>query len=164
MAFLLGKRIKIISTIPDDDSLGRVEGTGIKWYSEDELELADESDCSLRKRIDKEVMVYLAGQIAEKERTGNKLDGYYLVDDTGSVAFMAKFPGSNEQIASYYEWLSARTRETILVKQNWHAIEILAKELLTEREIKGGEAHRIIENAYKDFGLIKSGGVGALNL
>jgi hypothetical protein len=136
--FAMGKRFKKISIIEDEDSDGRVSGSG--WHSK----LNPELDKGKRTRhfVEREIIFLLAGAVAEAKITGEynhigASDDYHKV-----VKYASWVTDSIEETEAYIAWLFEKTKNVIWPR--WDAVELLADELIKRQEIGYMAARGII--------------------
>jgi hypothetical protein len=120
----LGIRVKHVTIIPDDGSSGRC--THEKIISRRELEF-DSSD-GRGLRIEKIIMICLAGLIAQRISHPRSVRNYHASSDYRQAADLAlSCTGSVRQAEAHLKWLSIRTED--LVKLSWSAVEALVADL-----------------------------------
>jgi hypothetical protein len=131
-AFAMSKRFKKVSIIPipDDNSLGRVSGCG--WNSKLNPEI--DEGVRLRHLVEAQIIIFLAGPVAEAKLTGRYNHIGASKDYAGAVSYADYVTGSSEETGAYINWLIEKTKN-ILSLYHWNAVELLAGELIKHREI-----------------------------
>ena len=131
-AFILRKRFKKISIIPNpyENSLGRLSGCG--WKSN--LNPEFDEDGRLRHMVETQIIIFLAGPVAEAKLTGRYNHIGASKDYEGAVLYASYVTGSSEETSAYINWLLEKTKN-ILSIYRWDAVELLAGELIKRREI-----------------------------
>ena len=128
MAFLTRRPFIKVTIIPDEDgSTGSVRYSE-KYLTDLDLMTFDPWSCRTRSKIEKEVMVSYAGQIAEEEFAG-KLEHLVYQDDVDIAKLVQKMVGTEEEAQAYQNWLYLRSKNVICHKHNWPLVEALAEEL-----------------------------------
>lgn len=181
-SFLLGREVLRASIIEAEDSKGRVDNQprGTDWINR--LEEADyESswggfiDCDIRKDIESEVMIILAGGLVQmkamglerhevgmgvarlssedadamaKTHGGEKSDWQNPIvggDYQQAVDLVLKVSGGDEEGAAYLQWLEERTRNFIRRPDFWPIVEVVALALKENGELSGRRLCEVIE-------------------
>lgn len=134
------RRFKKVTIIPEGDTLGYLEGCG--WRSKLNPEYDD--GARLRYRIEGDIIISLAGPVAEAKLTGrfNHIGASQDYHDAFNCALYVT--GSTEEAGAYINWLLERTKNILSPKSKWDAVEELANELIGQREIGYGTARKII--------------------
>lgn len=137
---------KKISIIPDGDSLGRVLHRKINRT----IEISDR-DNKTRNRVEKMVIIFLAGLIAEKKFSGRQNLKYAGYDLNAVIPLLSTQCQSTAEIEAYLGLLWIRTRQIFeysLGKSNtpyWKCVEKLADTLIANKEINYKESKSIID-------------------
>lgn len=147
MAFLIGTPIKYATVIPDKEYIGMVR-ISPRYKVEDVMSLSP-IDWKMQKIIESDIMVKLAGQLAEAKYLGKEIDDV-LTDHETSVSMMDNIVSSDEELDAYYDWLTIRTRNFIVSPRNWPIVEAVAKELLIHKQLSGRKVRRIILQTFED--------------
>ncbi len=140
-AFALSKRFKKVSIIPSptEDSLGRL--LGCDWDSK--LNPEFDEGARLRHLVEAQIIIFLAGPVAEAKLTGRYNHVGASKDYHGAVFYASYVTGSSEETSAYINWLLERTKN-ILSTYHWDAVELLADELIKRREISYTATRKII--------------------
>ena len=137
-AFAIGRRFNKVTIVPDDDTLGSLTGCG--WGSKLSPEL--DEGARLRHRVEAEIILSLAGCVAEAKMTGG-CDHIGASGDYNDAVFYASYvTDSTEETEAYIAWLLEKTKNVL--SRRWDAVELLADELIKRREIGYKAAREII--------------------
>jgi hypothetical protein len=146
--YLLGRRFSKISILPDEDSEGRVTLPDSYWepFGPDSIYAGATKD-----RILTEVMIGLAGQVAVYNLTARQdYARMGSVDDLWGADLLARWVcSSHGETDAYLDRLRIRTRNLLLRRAHWAAVEALAKALLEQEEMGYRKASEIISDAIK---------------
>jgi ATP-dependent Zn protease len=133
LAFLLGRPVQCVSILPDRDHLGVCEfGKGVYRPSEDWLE--------------REILIALGGIAAEARFTG-----VYAWDaaarDQQYVRRLAVQRAGERRAKRFERRMLAKAEHLVGAEGSWRAVELIALELLSRREISGRTARHLFERA-----------------
>lgn len=147
-AFAMNKRFTRVSIIanPDDNSLGRLLGCG--WNSK--LNPEFDGGVRLRNRVEAQIIVFLAGPVAEAKLTGHYNHIGASKDYHDAVSFAGYVTGSSKETSAYINWLLEKTKN-LLSNYNWDAVKMLADELIKRREIGYMTTRKIIRKGIDGF-------------
>jgi hypothetical protein len=139
-AFAMSKRFKKVSIIPnpDENSLGRLSGCG--WDSK--LNPEFEGGPRLRYLVEAQIIILLAGPVAVAKLTGRYNHIGASKDYKWTVDYASYVTGSSEETSAYIKWLIEKTKNVLWSR--WDAVELLADELMKQREIAYMATRRII--------------------
>jgi ATP-dependent Zn protease len=98
------------------------------------------------RRVTENVVISLAGVVAEQEHTRGKHNWAGADRDRHNAADLASYVVSDEELAPYVAWLMVRAR--VLIKWHWRAVDALAQELLVREEMTGAEATAFIRRTF----------------
>lgn len=139
----LHRRFEYVTIVPTDGSRGSVRPTPLRNFQPDGI--LDRRTCAL---VQREVMWFVAGSIAEKLHTGR---GDWKVGARGDIheAFnLAEYAtSSDEEAGAYVGWLRERTMNMLQQPILWASVEALATALLEQKTIRWRAARRIIREA-----------------
>jgi ATP-dependent Zn protease len=139
-----------ITEIPSDTKLGHVKFCGLLFKDD---QLGKDISSKMRKRIEKEILCYLAGAVSEKIFNGRVTT--VSREDTAKAYDLAKYivGGSKEvepyvnslygKTDAYIDSLFAKTRELLL--SHWKAVERLANDLLMHKTIDHRRVREILK-------------------
>lgn len=139
----LGVKIRQISIIPDD-SYGRVLTNFLDSNSD-----VDTSDKN-RIQMEKNVMIYFAGFIAEKLYDENSNITYSKYDFHLAEEHLDSFVSSNEELQKYIDYLWVRTIN-LFTPMVWAKTSFLVRELLMRKRLSGKETKDAISIAVQKF-------------
>jgi len=148
-AFMLRRGISYVTIEADKDSLGSCKHPrGIREFST--LDVAAIVDLRLRAKVEREIMILFAGDIAERQFRHRRRQVRGSWADYGYAVDLADYvtTGDNE-LELYLDWLYGRTENLITRIDVWPAIEALATALLEDKRIGQRRARRIIQAARK---------------
>jgi ATP-dependent Zn protease len=131
LALILGRPVQLVSILPDREHLGVCEfGKGVYRPSEDWLE--------------REILIALGGIAAEA-----RLTGVYAWDAAGRdqqyVQRLAVQRAGERRAERLQRRLLAKAEHMLAKAEHWLAVELIATELLREREISGRTALHLFE-------------------
>ena len=102
-------------------------------------------------RIDEEIMIYLAGQLADCLLRGKRSYSMGDVLGSGSLNDMIQVDGlaqgrdtgaSDIERRTYIQWLKLRTRRLLML--HWSSVEVLAGQLIGRKKLSGAAAAEIM--------------------
>ncbi len=133
---------KLITTIEDDDSYGRVERRPPASWFEPEMARVDGR---VRRFVEQHAMAGFAGALAEKRFTGrNNHKGashdYRMICDLAEPVCY-----SSEEFDAYIEWLRRRTAALITNELVWEQIEYVADALLARGSLTAHEFRAVLQ-------------------
>jgi len=160
-AFYVERAFTNISIEEDEDSFGRVirRAPG-EWFRPDA-----EVDGRTRRRIEQDIMIGLAGPLAEERFTGTSNDaGAGLImpegmdvgillpgSDLQRVVDLSLYVsgGGDDEASAFVEWLRQRTLS--LLNQHWpsRSLEELAAQLLVDRTLSWKRAKQVIQKPFE---------------
>ena len=136
IALVLDRPVHRVSVLPNRDRLGHCEfAKGRFKPSEDSLE--------------REILISLAGLAAEARHTGN----YHLDAANHDLRYVRRLvlERKSERAAPRYEERMLSKVEAMLADDaTWHAVELIAAELLKHGVISGRAARHLFEQAMRD--------------
>jgi hypothetical protein len=132
-SFSLGRTVRRVSIVPDGFYLGHCRHAAQPSFRPDMM-----ADTKARLRAETEIVILLAGGIAEKKFAGrcNYVGASY--DHDNAVDLAVHVTGDDAEAAAYLNWLSIRTRN--LIEREWAAVRAIADQLLTDRRLSGAVA------------------------
>ena len=146
VAFELRVAIKKVTIEPEGDSLGyvlhqkRLSET-IEW---DNLN-------RYRWRMEKRVMVALAGYHAEKKFNPKGVRHYSFAQDRrNSMEVVNCFCGGIAEMEAYLKWLDVRTQGHLSMSWVWLGVERLAEALIEHGTLKGRRVRQILQDARQE--------------
>ena len=142
-AFLMRRRFKKVTIIPEGNALGSLAGCG--WRSKLNPEYDD--GARLRHRIEADIIVSLAGPVAEAKLTSRFNHIGACQDYHDAVGCALYVTDSKNETEAYINWLLERTKN-ILSFIRWDAVKELADELIKQREIGYTIARKIIRKGF----------------
>jgi DNA-binding ferritin-like protein (Dps family) len=155
VCFLNKIPIKMVTIIPSEDFLGRVEQYPVyrkefnlrtQSYKYVKSEVFEFSETKLMKRI----MVSLAGDVAINILKNESAEGASVdYQNAGSYAF--NNCGSLEEAEALINYLWYKTYNNLKIDFNWILVETLANQLLEKKEISGRKVKKILEDTRADF-------------
>jgi hypothetical protein len=140
-SYVLKRRFSKITIIPGGDHLGSTSKLDSSLYD------VSDRDSNSRNRIEADIIVHFAGQIAEKLFTSGYNWEVARGEDGTAVCLVESLVSSVDEREAYLNWLFIRAKELIKLPCHWRAVEELAFELLKERSIGYRKARRIIADA-----------------
>ncbi len=136
LALILGRPVRCVNIVADRESLGVCEfGKGVYRPSEDWLE--------------REILIALGGIAAEARFTGN-----YAWDaaakDQKYVRRLAEQRAGERRAERLQRRLLSKAEHLLADEGHWRAVELIAAELLRQREISGRTALHLFERACQE--------------
>ncbi len=132
-----------VTIIPEGDSLGSC-GSGSLGHFRPDID----TDSATHAKVDREVIICLAGGEAEKLITGRYPAAWSSARDlTIAIELAARVMGDVEGVNEYMRWMKYQTKA--LLRVPWHraAIEALAAALLERKKLGARQVRRIIQTA-----------------
>lgn len=152
--YLMRRAFASVSVVSDDETVGRVASSKLPDWLRTDLETGGETAMQrARKVVEPKIICLYAGSVAEqvfkRKADHTKARKDYLIADELAKTVCA----SDAERVKYLKWLLQRTRDMLSLPWNWHAITVLAQELLDKKELNGRVARRIIRNAIEEWQL-----------
>jgi len=136
-AIVENRSFRSVTIVPTEDALGSCSAS--RWPRNSNPEYS--TDLLTLKRLESDIIVFLAGHIAEKHFSGRNNWVGSSHDRRAAADYASYLVGSDEELAAYQEWLWIRTEGLVRVYQQ--EIATLATSLLTEKTIQGKRAREI---------------------
>jgi len=144
MAYLCGRRIGTVSTVPHGEVLGQLEYGGFTTFPASWLE-----DARARRKLESEIMIALAGLAAEDVQPG-------IVEHAGAEADVARaleiaLPATSdpEEATAFINWLFVRTRNRLRAPACRRAIRELAAALARQGSLRGAEVRALLRHSLR---------------
>jgi ATP-dependent Zn protease len=126
MAFQLGIRLQKITIVPDEESSGCCHHESLLKFKG-----------SARLKIEKLVMICLAGPLAQQKFKPRSIRSYHASSDYSVVARVAAQLNGSLEASTYIKWLAIRARTKLDQPMTWKFVRAVAHELITKKEITG---------------------------
>jgi hypothetical protein len=156
-AYVLHRALGHVSIEPERGSLGHMKTRRFEESFQPDAEVKR----GTRERLEKEIMVCLAGPIAERRFVG-RLRQDTIVGASRDFNDAARCAdclcGNSEETDAYLAWLSVRATNLIKLAWHWRAIQTLAEALLEHRRIGHRKVREIIKQAF--YADLKACGLG----
>jgi hypothetical protein len=134
MAFQLGVEVRQITIVPDRDSAGSCSHEKLLKFRGTELCASP----AARVRIEKLIMICLAGPLAQSKFKPRSVRRYHGTSDYSLIADVAlQLNGSAEAATAFVKWLEVRTTTMLRQQVIWRFVEAVANELIAKRELEG---------------------------
>lgn len=133
----LGRKVRSATIVPEGNRLGSVQTSRLR-----RLDPAA-TDRSMRMTIEREVMILLAGSVAEQLAGAGPHGGRR--DRRDALALVGFLSGSASEEETYVRWLRERTRT--LLRIHWPAVKAVTKALLAEGTLNGTSLREIAQGA-----------------
>jgi hypothetical protein len=141
-SFALNRAVRRLSVVPGDNSEGRVLNHELRNFHPDY-----ERDARTLAKVQREIMILLAGGIAQAKFQGHRR-GLGTDQDFRCAYLLAEHMcDSDEESEALVAWLHERTRLLLNRPWHWRAVQDIARELLGHRELSGRAARRIFTAA-----------------
>ena len=139
-SFALGRDVRQVTIVPDesDGSLGGCRNGAMPDFRPDVRD-----DPGTRALVEREVIILLAGEIAEAHFKGHHDDLGEEHDQSSACDLASHFCGSLEQTEEYIDRLYERARNLITGPLEWPGVEALAKALLESKTLGGRRARQV---------------------
>ena len=135
MCALLGVQVTRVTIVEDEDAAGRCQHEPLLGQYP---EFAD-SDSA-----EKEVLISLAGQIAQRKYKPSSVRRYHASSDYEHAENVALSQnGLSETTNAYLERLARRAQD--MLSENWNFVVAVAGELVAKKEIQGCELESLRE-------------------
>jgi hypothetical protein len=140
----LGRSVRKITVIPDEDSLGHTLSHPLPaWFNPEH-----HWDGRVRNRLEQMVMIFCAGGIAQ-----GRVDPDEAAPLWGSIPDLERATelclyasgGNDDEAAAYLEWLRLRAFRIVWNPIWWAGIESLATALLSQPKMTGRQANSAIQ-------------------
>lgn len=137
MARELRRRVTSVTIRADGDTLGCCRHTQLRNFAPDYQ--------PHRGHIEREVMILLAGDLAEGLAAGSTrkiLPG--STDDTHkAIDLLSYLCGGEDEAGAYFDFLRERTKNR--VRQAWNAVDAIANGLLQEETLSGKRVRQLYD-------------------
>ena len=133
LGFLFGYRITSATIVPGKDYDGMV-----RQRPRGRMDLDDVATPQMRHKIERNIIVLLAGDIAQRKFAPRSARRWHTTADRRAAATLAlSICGSGKSATAYIAWLHIVTSD--LVEARWKVIQRLATELLERKTLTGDE-------------------------
>jgi hypothetical protein len=152
-AWRLRLRVSKVTVEPDEDFSGMVAHSSPFRRSHMEgLELGEITP-SIQRRAENLMVISLAGPAAQRNFNPQSVRIYHSNSDHKAVCAILErlVEPSSDVFPAYYRLMKLRAEALVQNDVNWSAIEILARELLQRRTLKGSALREFISS--RCFGL-----------
>jgi hypothetical protein len=133
----LGRKVRSATIVPEGDRLGSVRTSRLR-----RLDPAA-TDRRMRMTIEREVMILLAGSVAEQLAGAGPHGGRR--DRRDALALIGFLSGSASEEEAYVRWLRERVRT--LLRVHWAGVRAVTKALLTKGTLNGADVREIAQRA-----------------
>ena len=124
-------------------SLGRVSGKKTHGFDE-----ALSTDARAKRRVEREVLIDMAGDAANSIAHGDSYDESGSTHDFNSAAnLLGAVCSSDEEAGKRLSSLWYKARDLLQEPNHWHMVEALARALLKEKTIPAARARKIMRDA-----------------
>jgi hypothetical protein len=138
MAMIFDRPVHRVSILPDDERLGHCQvNKGVYRPSDDRLEA--------------DLLILLAGPAAEAEVAGRYNWGGAALDLRGVHRLAMMRGGAQKQAERLARRMLSRAEHLLRQKAHWHAVELIARELLSHQVISGRAARHLFDTALRKF-------------
>lgn len=141
VAFELRRGVTVVTIVPSDENMGHIQESKQPSSRPD-----INSDAATGYRIEREIQILLAGEIAAAKLCGREpeMGEHGSVEDYKLAAkFAFRVGGDEEETTAYLTWLFIRTRNMVKNDRVWFPITKLAGVLLERKEMSGREARKV---------------------
>jgi hypothetical protein len=152
----MGRPIRLVTIVPDRrrKMLGRCEqARWPRWFPPESWK-----DSRTRNFIEGQVLIDLAGPIAEARYKGSKRRLGAHGDRGNALALLGWLSGSQKECAAYAAWLYARTENLLAQGYVWRMVEAVAAELLRKGTLSGEQLRECCRRSFAAIGNPRPGG------
>lgn len=142
VSFFCQEQFKTVSIIPAEDYLGVVVGRRLEKRIFDAFATGLDLTPYQRMRIENQVIISLAGGIAERRYRGRYNHQGRKSDIDNAVDIVLRLSGSAEEANAYLKWLDTRAHNAVNVR--WDLIESVAQTLFASKKMTQAEVIEII--------------------
>ena len=140
-----------VTIVPDGDSAGQTLGRPLPPSVRSRIDEFSELTPRIRDRLEREVMSFLAGEVAQEIGTGttegsalyvnHPVHGQVIVDGDWHhvVDLLGRLGGGEEETNAYANLLHLRTQRLLRDPITWAHVELVAEALLARRRLAGRE-------------------------
>lgn len=142
MAYLCGRRLGEMSSVPHGEVLGQLEYRGFTSFAVDALD-----DARARRKLETEIMIAMAGLAAEYVHTGPVNRPGAVADLQRALNIALTAIADPEEATAFINWLFARARNRLRAPACARAIKTLAAELSRRGSLKGPEVRALVRRS-----------------
>jgi hypothetical protein len=140
IAWHLGVRVRSLTIVPDEATLGRCHHASLIRGRYPELD----GSLGAVVKMQKNIMISLAGPIAQHLYNPHSVRRYHTYADHTLAADLAlQLTESEEESGALLKWLEIRTRG--ILRLRWALVESLGKKLLDTGTMKGTEVGQLLQ-------------------
>jgi ATP-dependent Zn protease len=132
-------RMRRVTIVPQEKSLGHVAPFPTSSFRPDY-----DHGPRVQLRVQGQIMVSLAGRIAERRHTGRRVRGGWGKDYEQAVDLASRVTGGPEETSAMLRWLALATES--LLAQRWSLVEAVAQALLAQPTLTGREVVAVIRS------------------
>ncbi len=148
MCMVQQRGFKLVTIVSKGESRGRVHLTPIQLYDKRRGHV-------YREKVKREIVIDLAGPIAEKIARGERQwrgTGSDLLSAHRAIELASQMYDGHDTVAAYLKYLWFETRDTLLKREHWKAVQILAAELIDNRRVSGFRARELFRRTVEENG------------
>lgn len=146
MSWMHGASINRVTIDSDANALGKCVGSIFRKRDWEQFHIGMTN--ALRIKVEKEIMIQLAGPIAQRLYKPQSYRSYHARGDhQNAVDFAFRLFSSTAQIEAYLKFLDVLTRERL--QADWIVVEAIATALVQQRTIRGADVHRLVSDVIK---------------
>ena len=148
MCMVQRRGFKFVTIVSKEESRGRVRLTPIQLYDKRRGQV-------YREKAEREIVIDLAGPIAEKIARGQRQwrgTGSDLLSPHRAIELASQMHDGHDTVRAYLKYLWFQTRDTLLKREHWKAVQILAAELIDNRRISGSRARELFRQTVGENG------------
>jgi hypothetical protein len=147
VALLMGRPVHKITIAPEQKAREAGVAGYVKhaWATRASIEW--DADGSNRWRVEKDVQVLLAGEIAQRRFAPRSIREDHGVSDRRSAMDLLSRVSGSKTLPLYYKMLSIWTEDLLRLPFNWEVVRSLAETLLDERTM----SRKRVRQWYRDY-------------
>jgi hypothetical protein len=146
MCIIRRRGFHFVAAVPGRKPLGEIRLSPIHLYN------GHEGSPDLRK-AEREVVIDMAGPIAERIASGQQQwrgTGRDLLSAPRAIELACQICQSHDAARAYLKYLWLDTRDRLVLPPVWHAVQMLAAELIDQRRLSNRLAHALYRQALED--------------
>jgi ATP-dependent Zn protease len=144
--FIQNIGFRYVTIIPSGDALGYVKGYPFAESFRPDMGVT----LRMRDRLEKAIVIYYAGNEAEKKFCGRYDYRGSSVDFDSLVDLASYVTGGGETLNAYLKWLQLTAHDLISMPENWQATRRVAEALLEKKKLTSNKARDIFTGRKPD--------------
>lgn len=142
MAYLCGRRLGAMTSVPQGEILGQLEYRGFTVFAAGALD-----DARARRKLETEIMISMAGLAAEYVHASPVNRPGAVADLQRALSIALTATADPEEATAFINWLFVRARNRLRVPACARAIKALAAELARRGSLTGAEVRALLRRS-----------------